>query len=108
VVVPERSLDEPHDLLEQLMDLQDGSDLLADLCQEAKTCVLNLTHGLFQGCLDGPGAAVWTSSLYTGRGPDSIGPAPTGSFTAASAELAGEKPEFGASRRAKWFGPQTV
>ena len=32
------------------------------------------------------------------------GPAPTGSFMAASTELAGEKREFGASRRLKWFG----
>ncbi len=32
------------------------------------------------------------------------GPAPTGTYTAASVELAGEKREFGASRRAKWFG----
>ena len=34
------------------------------------------------------------------------GPAPTGSHTAASIELAGEKRLFGASRRAKWFGLQ--
>ncbi len=32
------------------------------------------------------------------------GPAPTGTYTAASVELAGEKRDFGASRRAKWFG----
>ncbi len=32
------------------------------------------------------------------------GPAPTGTHTAASVELAGEKRNFGASRRAKWFG----
>jgi sulfide:quinone oxidoreductase len=32
------------------------------------------------------------------------GPAPTGSYTEASVALADEKKEFGASRRAKWFG----
>ena len=32
------------------------------------------------------------------------GPAPTGTFTDASAALAEEKVEFGRSRRAKWFG----
>jgi sulfide:quinone oxidoreductase len=32
------------------------------------------------------------------------GPAPTGSYTEASAALVSEKKDFGASRRAKWFG----
>lgn len=32
------------------------------------------------------------------------GPAPTGSYTEASAALVSEKKEFGASRRRKWFG----
>jgi sulfide:quinone oxidoreductase len=32
------------------------------------------------------------------------GPAPTGSYTEASAELAAEKGRFGSSRRARWFG----
>jgi sulfide:quinone oxidoreductase len=32
------------------------------------------------------------------------GPAPTGSFVEPSLELVAEKQEFGASRRAKWFG----
>jgi sulfide:quinone oxidoreductase len=29
---------------------------------------------------------------------------PTGTFTEASTELVAEKQEFGASRKAKWFG----
>jgi sulfide:quinone oxidoreductase len=32
------------------------------------------------------------------------GPAPTGIYTAASVILAAEKQQFGASRRARWFG----
>ncbi len=32
------------------------------------------------------------------------GPSPTGSFVEPSAELAGEKLQFGSSRRARWFG----
>jgi sulfide:quinone oxidoreductase len=34
----------------------------------------------------------------------SVGPAPRGTFDGPSAELAHEKREFGASRRARWFG----
>jgi sulfide:quinone oxidoreductase len=32
------------------------------------------------------------------------GPSPTGSFVDASLALVGEKEEFGASRRRRWFG----
>jgi sulfide:quinone oxidoreductase len=62
---------------------------------------------------EGPGAYAGAGSCYVEFGAGEVGrvdvdflsgPAPTGSFLEPSAELVAEKRNFGASRRARWFG----
>jgi sulfide:quinone oxidoreductase len=73
----------------------------------AQSIVADVTGGNRPGTYNGAG------SCYVEFGDNRVGrvdvdffsgPAPTGTFTEASAALVAEKARFGSSRRARWFG----
>jgi sulfide:quinone oxidoreductase len=77
----------------------------------AREVIAELRRGDRPGAYDGRGSCyIEFGSGRVGRVDIDFlsGPEKTGVFRAPSAELVAEKKEFGASRRARWFGPALV